>query len=285
MSKLTTHILLAAAIAPATAAFADEAGDSCCEPASKTSLIAAEAEKPSTRPAATADEMIVMLQQATSREEALEVAKKFVDTYPTDERAAQLIYVLAQEASENEAKVGYYRMLIENHGDTQFAEMAQGSMNQLERVGKPFELSFTPLRGEETMSVQEDLKGKVVVIDFWATWCGPCIAEMPKMKKLYAEYKEKGVEFIGVSLDSPEDEGGKDKLMAYVEENDIQWPQYYQGQGWQSEFSRSWGVSGIPTLFIIDADGNLHSTEARGQLETLIPKLIEQRDSKQASAQ
>ena len=53
-----------------------------------------------------------------------------------------------------------------------------------------------------------DLKGKVVVVDFWATWCGPCVGEMPNMKKLYAEYKPKGVEFIGVSLDQPESAGG-----------------------------------------------------------------------------
>ncbi len=58
----------------------------------------------------------------------------------------------------------------------------------------------------------KSLKGKVVVIDFWATWCGPCVAEMPNMKKLYAEYKDKGVEFVGVSLDKSKEQGGLDKL-------------------------------------------------------------------------
>ena len=57
------------------------------------------------------------------------------------------------------------------------------------------------------------------------------------------------------------------------------WPQYYQGNGWESEFSKSWGVNAIPQLFIVDAQGKLHSTEARGQLETLIPKLLAERDA------
>ena len=68
-----------------------------------------------------------------------------------------------------------------------------------------------------------------MVIDFWATWCGPCVAEMPKMKELYAKYRDKGVEFIGVSLDQPKEQGGLDKLKKFVKENEIAWPQYYQG--------------------------------------------------------
>jgi hypothetical protein len=65
-----------------------------------------------------------------------------------------------------------------------------------------------------------------------------------------------------------------------VEEKEITWPQYYQGNGWESKFSASWGINGIPCLFIIDADGNLHSTSARGQLETMIPELLKKRDEK-----
>ena len=114
----------------------------------------------------------------------------------------------------------------------------------------------------------KSLKGKVVVIDFWATWCGPCVAEMPKMKELYAKYHDQGVEFIGVSLDQPKEEGGLDSLKKFVKENEIAWPQYYQGNFWESEFSKSWGVNAIPCVFIVDADGKLYSgrspRQARG---------------------
>jgi hypothetical protein len=63
-----------------------------------------------------------------------------------------------------------------------------------------------------------------------------------------------------------------------VKENGITWPQYFQGKGWESDFSSSWGIMGIPTVFVVDAAGKLHSTEARGELETLIPELLKKRD-------
>ena len=60
------------------------------------------------------------------------------------------------------------------------------------------------------------LRGKVVVVDFWATWCGPCVGEIPEMQRIYAEYHDKGVEFIGVSHDLPEEDGGLEALKAFV---------------------------------------------------------------------
>ena len=101
------------------------------------------------------------------------------------------------------------------------------------------------------------------------------------MKHLYAQYKDKGVEFIGVSLDNPEDKGGLTALKKYVSENDIAWPQYHQnGKGGDKNFSSGWGVRSIPTIFVIDADGKLASTDARGKLETLIPELLAKRDQR-----
>ena len=172
--------------------------------------------------------------------------------------------------------------ILKEFPDSRSAASILGTRRQLEGIGKPFELEFADAISGSTISMKA-LKSKVVVIDFWATWCGPCVAEMPHMKELYAEYHNKGVEFIGVSLDNPKEEGGLDSLKNYVKSNGINWPQYYQGKGWDSEFSTSWGIQGIPTMFIVDTEGKLYSVEARGQLEKLIPKLLEKKGGRAAS--
>jgi thiol-disulfide isomerase/thioredoxin len=151
--------------------------------------------------------------------------------------------------------------------------MAQGLIRQTNAVGKPFDLTFTDAISGKEISLQKDLKGKVVVIDFWATWCGPCVGEMPKNKEIYSQYKDKGVEFIGVSLDQPAPEG-LNALKTFIAKNEIPWPQYFEGKGWDSDFSAGWGINSIPTMFVIDKQGKLASVSARGQLETLIPKLL-----------
>jgi hypothetical protein len=97
------------------------------------------------------------------------------------------------------------------------------------------------------------------------------------MLRLYEMYHDRGVEFIGVSLDRPEADGGLDDLKTFVAERKIPWLQYYQGDGWEGEFSRDWGIQLIPTVFLVDAEGRLYSTEARGKLDALIPKLLDRR--------
>jgi len=201
--------------------------------------------------------------------------EEFIQAAPKDTRGASLLTGLARLARDKDQRVAIYRRIIADYQGAPGAKYAAGSLRQIDEVGKPFDLQFKDAITDKTVSIK-GLNGKVVVIDFWATWCGPCVAEMPKMKELYAKYKDKGVEFIGVSLDQPGP--GLDKLKTFVAEKDIQWPQYYQGKYWDSEFSQSWGINSIPSVFIVDAQGNLHSTEARGKLETLIPELIKKRD-------
>lgn len=189
-----------------------------------------------------------------------------------DKRVGGLLFTASERIDDAAGKARLEDRILREFPD--FADRVLASRRQREAIGKPFELEFSEAITGKMIRIA-DLKGKVVVIDFWATWCGPCVAEMPNMKKLYSEYMEKGVEFIGVSLDQPEESGkGLTKLKEFVAENDIRWPQYYQGKGWDGDFSRSWGINSIPRLFVIGPDGNLFSTSARGSLETMIPELL-----------
>jgi thiol-disulfide isomerase/thioredoxin len=204
----------------------------------------------------------------------------FAKRFPKDERVGELLYQLASNLSDKTKQAEIYGRIQSEFPESEIAKKIEARVKQFgiignakDMIGKPFVLSFSDaIKGSE-VSI-EGLKGKVVVIDFWATWCGPCVAEMPNMKKLYAEYKDKGVEFIGVSLDQPKEKGGLDALKAFVEKNKIEWPQYYQGNFWQSDFSSAWHINSIPCVFLVDAEGNLASVDARGKLEKLLPQYL-----------
>lgn len=208
-----------------------------------------------------------------TREKGKAVIEQFIAEYPKDPRAPQLLMGIAQTSKDPAEKKAVEERVNREFPDSFPARVAKAEQRRAGAVGKPFALEFTDAITGKKVSVA-DMKGKVVVIDFWATWCGPCIAEMPALKKLYAEHHDDGLEIIGVSLDRPESEGGLKDLKAFVEKNQIPWHQYYQGGGWESEFSSSWGITGIPAVFIVGPDGNLHTTNGRGHLERLVPDLL-----------
>jgi len=198
---------------------------------------------------------------------------EYLKVVPKDPRGATLLQLAANRTNDDKAKTALEDRILRDFPDTTYALKIQGIRNQGDKIGKPVDLEFIDAVGGSTVSVKK-LKGKVVVLDFWATWCGPCVAEMPEMKKLYAKYHDQGVEFIGVSLDVPEGQGGLSSLKKFVKEKEIAWPQYYPGNGWESEFTVACGITEIPAVFVIDTNGKLYSTEAHGKLDTMIPKLL-----------
>jgi thiol-disulfide isomerase/thioredoxin len=137
-------------------------------------------------------------------------------------------------------------------------------------IGQPFpELEFKDLNGD-VMNIA-NLKGKVVLIDFWATWCGPCRKETPNLLSVYKEFRDKGFEIIGISLDK-----NLDTLKNYLEDHQIQWPQYYDGKGWDNAISRRFGVNGIPSTVLIDREGVVRYLDVRGtELEMAVASLFD----------
>jgi len=108
-------------------------------------------------------------------------------------------------------------------------------------------------------------KGKVVLLDFWATWCEPCLAELPTTQKLYAQFHKDGFEIIGISLDTAE---GKPSLPAFLAARNMTWPEFCDGREWQNQLARKYGVWEIPSTILIDQNGKIIGRQFHGEALT-----------------
>lgn len=137
--------------------------------------------------------------------------------------------------------------------------MMAGAARRLSLVGKPLELSGTKLDGAK-FDIQ-DLKGKVVLVDFWATWCGPCLAEYPNIKKAHEKYQAQGFEVVGVSIDED-----REALETYVKEKNLPWITLHEKDaGGRNPATNHYGILGIPAMFLVDREGKVVSIRARGE--------------------
>ncbi len=150
------------------------------------------------------------------------------------------------------------KALGESSGSPIFGQVLQQIEALLRKpgVGDVLEIRGTATHGEAIDLA--DLKGKVVLVDFWATWCGPCIAEMPNLKSAYAEFKDKGFEIIGVSIDQ-----SLDPLKKYLAAEKTPWSTLWD-PGQKESMADKYGITSIPALFLVGKDGKVAAVNSRG---------------------
>lgn len=191
------------------------------------------------------------------------------------DRNEEVLQLFKEREEKNPKDRGVLRKLAEifqKLGNTDEAkEYQQKAQPVIARVGKPMP-AFTATDLDGNPISLRDYRGKVVLLDFWAVWCGPCITEMPNIKQVYNKYKDKGFDIIGISLDTDEK-----RLRDYLKENDIAWRQVFSGKGWQSPVSQQYGIRGIPAPWLIAKDGTLITKQARGRaLSELVAEVLKE---------
>lgn len=134
-------------------------------------------------------------------------------------------------------------------------------------VGEPIEIDGTLLSGKPFD--RKSLAGKVVLVEFWATWCPSCVAEMPNLLAQYEKYHDQGLEIVGVCLDED-----REAVKQFVAEQKIPWPILHEepaGAGWRHPLVARYGISGIPTVILVGRDGTVIAPDIGG--ETLAAEL------------
>jgi thiol-disulfide isomerase/thioredoxin len=178
-----------------------------------------------------------------------------------------------QALSQNPDATRYNALLkkLAASSNPQIKALAAQAQEKQQRLGdlksKPLDIKYTAVDGRAVDLSK--LRGKVVLVDFWATWCPPCREEVPSVVAAFKKYHDKGFEVVGISLDQD-----KDALQSFVKEKDMAWPQYFDGKGWDNEISTRYGIDSIPAMWLLDKKGMLVSTDAREDLDGGIAKLL-----------
>ncbi len=196
-------------------------------------------------------------------------------------KAELYLEVIDAPAGDPEKAAEVFRQIKRDMPETESGKRGDEILASLKRLVEAERIRNTLVEGTKFPGFDEkdlagkplsiaNYKGKVVLVDFWATWCPPCVAELPNVIATYKKYHDKGFEIIGVSLDVDQP-----TLERFVKEREMAWPQFFDGKKWDNKLAMKYGVNIAPTTYLLDGDGKIVGKNLHGPaLEAAVAKAL-----------
>jgi peroxiredoxin len=215
---------------------------------------------------------VFFLNQLMESEKAIKTCDKTMEEFKDDKNLIKLLTYEKSEALVDMGKIKEAKKLLDNLKKLVSKREARHIAmfkKTIDTIGKPAkEFNEKDMQGKE-FSLKK-YKGKYILLDFWATWCGPCRRELPNIKEIWEKYKNKDFVILGVSLDT-----SRKKLEKFLEKEQINWPQYFDAKGWKNKIAKLYNVRAIPFTVLIDKEGKVKYVDLRGvKLKYALKKLF-----------
>ena len=189
------------------------------------------------------------------------LSENLTESKSKSEVLLELLRRKTDQGDINDEAVKLAREIVELNANEIYVSLGLGFLHELESLNigqKAPDFKYQTIDGDEISL--SSLEGQFVILEFWATWCGPCIPEIPHLKSLYKSYKNDDFTVVGISLDRE-----KESLLNFIKEREIEWPQIYVEDGWEGKLARSYNVSGIPKMYLLDPEGIIIGRDLRGE--------------------
>ncbi len=193
-------------------------------------------------------------------------ARVLLKDFPKRPEPYDMLLEVASNTDGDKARA-LAKELSESTDSEKTRSSALAILKKMDAIGKPVAISFTAVDGTKVDLTK--MQGKVVLVDFWATWCGPCVAGLPEIMGVYEKLHSKGFEIVGISFDQK-----KEKLTQFTTDKKMPWVQYFDGLGWGNKIGQEYGINSIPAMWLIDKKGVLRDMNGRANLAEKVEKFL-----------